>query len=157
MLVSSGGKAVRFAESDVRAMGRIARGVRGARLGPGQRVISLMIPDDQCQVLTVSAQGYGKRTRVEEFPRRGRGGQGVIAMQTSERNGELVGALQVADGDEIMLISDRGTLVRTSVSEVSVLSRNTQGVRLVRVRGEERLVGVARIEETDEAEDEPTS
>ncbi len=98
-------------------------------------------------VLTVSENGYGKRTNSEEFPLYGRGGQGVIGMQTSERNGKLVGAVQVSEGDEIMLISDRGTLVRTRVDEVSVLSRNTQGVRLIKLKSEEKLVGLERIEE----------
>ena len=150
ILVASSGKAARFSEADVRAMGRISRGVRGIRLAEGEEVISLIIPEPDCQVLTLSANGYGKRTRVEEFPCKGRGGQGVIAMQSSERNGDLVGAMQVADGDEIMLISDQGTLVRTRVSEVSILSRNTQGVRLIRLRGDEHLVGVGRIEEPEE-------
>lgn len=149
LLVTSGGKAARFDENDVRSMGRISRGVRGIKLAEGQEVISLIVPEDNHQILTVSAKGYGKRTNTDEFPCKGRGTQGVIAMQASERNGELVGALQVADGDEIMLISDQGTLVRTRVAEVSILSRNTQGVRLIRVRGEEKLVGLARIEETE--------
>jgi DNA gyrase subunit A len=101
------------------------------------------------QILTVSSNGYGKRTETGEFPRKGRGSQGVIAMQTSARNGELVGAMQVAEGDEIMLISDQGTLVRTRVAEVSVLGRITQGVRVIKVRGDEKLVGLARIEDSE--------
>jgi len=152
LLVTSGGKAARFDENDVRSMGRISRGVRGIRLAEGQEVISLIVPEEDHQILTVSANGYGKRTSTDEFPRKGRGTQGVIAMQASDRNGDLVGAMQVANGDEIMLISDQGTLVRTRVDEVSILSRNTQGVRLIRVRGEEKLVGLARIEETEEEE-----
>ena len=147
MLFSSSGKTIRFRETDVREMGRTARGVRGIRLQEGQQMIALIIPDDGKQVLTVSENGYGKRTSSEEFPLYGRGGQGVIGMQTSERNGKLVGAVQVSDGDEIMLISDRGTLVRTRVDEVSVLSRNTQGVRLIKLKSEEKLVGLERIEE----------
>jgi DNA gyrase subunit A len=153
MLFTSAGKAARFNENDVRAMGRTARGVRGVRLGDGQQVISLIIPEADHQVLTVSANGYGKRTDIDDFPVKGRGGQGVIAMQSSDRNGKLVGALQVSGQDEIMLISDQGTLVRTRVAEISVLGRNTQGVRLIRVRGEEQLVGVARIEESENAGD----
>jgi len=149
----SNGKAARFNENDVRPMGRTARGVRGIRLADAQEVISLIIPEPDHQILTLSTNGYGKRTDVAEFPCKGRGNQGVIAMQTSERNGGLVGALQVADGDEIMLISDQGTLVRTRVAEVSVLSRNTQGVRLIRLRGDEHLVGVGRIEEPEEIVD----
>ncbi len=152
MLVSSGGKAVRFREGDVRAMGRTARGVRGIRLGDGQRVISLMIPAEGGKVLTASANGYGKRTEVSEFPTKGRGNLGVIAMVTSERNGELVGAVQVFEGDELMLISNQGTLVRTRADEVSVLGRNTQGVRVIRTKEGESLVSVERIAETDEDE-----
>jgi DNA gyrase subunit A len=147
MLFSSSGKTIRFHETDVREMGRTARGVRGMRLQEGQQLIALIIPEDGRQVLTVSENGYGKRTHCEEFPVYGRGGQGVIGMQTSERNGRLVGAVQVSEGDEIMLISDRGTLVRTRVDEVSVLSRNTQGVRLIKLKSEERLVGLERVQE----------
>ncbi|MCK9502877.1 MAG: DNA gyrase subunit A [Porticoccaceae bacterium] len=153
ILVASSGKAARFDENDVRPMGRTARGVRGIRMAEGQEVIALIIPEAQHQILTVSSNGYGKRTETTEFPRKGRGNQGVIAMQTSERNGQLVGALQVSDSDEIMLISDQGTLVRTRVAEVSILGRITQGVRLIRVRGDEKLVGLARIEETDDGSD----
>ena len=108
----------------------------------------MVIPQEFGCVLTVSENGFGKRTDVTEFPAKGRGGQGVIAMQTSERNGALVGAVQVFDGEEIMLISDQGTMVRTRVDEVSVLSRNTQGVRLIKVKGSELLIGLERIEET---------
>jgi DNA gyrase subunit A len=151
MLFSSSGKTIRFRETDVREMGRTARGVRGIRLQEGQQMIALIIPEDSKQVLTVSENGYGKRTNSEEFPLYGRGGQGVIGMQTSERNGKLVGAVQVSEGDEIMLISDRGTLVRTRVDEVSVLSRNTQGVRLIKLKSEEKLVGLERIEEPDDS------
>ncbi|MFP6816674.1 MAG: DNA gyrase subunit A [Pseudomonadales bacterium] len=147
-LTSSSGKAARFKESDVRAMGRTARGVRGIRLTGNHRVISLIIPASDGYVLCASENGFGKRTPVAEFPVKGRGTQGVIAMQTSSRNGALVGAVQVFPGDEMMLISNRGTLVRTSVDEVSTQGRNTQGVRLIKLRGDERLVGVERIVET---------
>ncbi|MFI4886452.1 MAG: DNA gyrase subunit A [Steroidobacterales bacterium] len=153
MLVSSGGKAIRFAESEVRPMGREAAGVRGIKLGDGQEVIALIVvgqnegdSESRGCVLTASASGYGKRTPVEDFPMHGRGGQGVIAMQTSDRNGTTVAALQVASGQEIMLISSTGTLVRTGVDEVSQLGRNTQGVRLIRLSEGERLVGIERIE-----------
>jgi len=114
----------------------------------------MVIPVAGGNVLTVSENGYGKRTDVEEFPTKGRGNQGVIAMQVSERNGALVGAVQVFDGEEIMLISDQGTLVRTRVDEVSVLSRNTQGVRLIKLKEAENLVGVERIEESEAQEGE---
>lgn len=147
VLVSSEGKAVRFAESEVRAMGRTARGVRGIRLDEGQRLISLMIPKPEGRVLTVSENGYGKRTAISEFPVKGRGIRGVIGMQTSARNGKLVGAIQVVSGDQMMLISDQGTLVRCRTDEVSELGRNTQGVRAIRLKEGELLVNVARIEE----------
>jgi DNA gyrase subunit A len=149
MLLSSEGKAVRFKEGDVRAMGRTAKGVRGIKLDGDHSMISLIIPDEQGTVLTVSENGYGKRTATGEFPTKGRGTKGVIAMQTSERNGKLVGAVQVFDGDELMLISNQGTLVRTRTDEVSVLGRNTQGVRVIRCKDGEHLVGVERIEEPE--------
>ncbi|WP_075185498.1 DNA gyrase subunit A [Teredinibacter haidensis] len=152
MLLSSSGKAARFEEAQVRSMGRVSRGVRGIRMNEEHRVIAMLIPSDNGKVLTVSANGYGKRTEVSDFPTKGRGAQGVIAMQTSDRNGELVGATQVFDGDEIMMISDQGTLVRTRCDEISVLSRNTQGVRLIRVKDGEHIVGVERIaEQLDDA------
>ncbi len=153
MLVSTEGKVVRFKEGDVRAMGRTARGVRGIKLGENQRLISLMIPQPEGRVLTVSENGYGKRTHVDEFPTKGRGTQGVIGMQTSDRNGSLVGAIQVYDGNEMMLISDQGTLVRCRTDEVSELGRNTQGVRVIRLKDGEQLVGLARIEDSDEEDD----
>ena len=156
MLFSSEGKAVRFDENDVRPMGRTARGVRGIRLGEGHRMISLIIPQAGGKVLTVSENGYGKRTAIEEFPTKGRGNKGVIAMATSKRNGRLVGAVQVFDGDELMLISNQGTLVRTRTDEVSVLGRNTQGVRVIRTKEGEHLVGVERIDEPAENIDENT-
>ncbi len=149
MLFSSSGKAVRFKESDVRAMGRTAKGVRGIKLQDGQQMISLIIPAEDGKVLTVSQHGYGKRTEVTEFPTKGRGTQGVIAMQSSDRNGQLVGAVQVFEGDELMLISDQGTLVRTRSDEVSILGRNTQGVRVIRLKEGEKLVGVERIDEPE--------
>ncbi len=153
MLFSDTGKAVRFHEADVRQMGRTARGVRGMRLSPGAQVISLIIPGEESRILTVSENGYGKLTEVTEFPTKGRGTQGVISMQVTERNGAVVGAVQVWSGDEIMLISNRGTLVRTRTEEISVQSRNTQGVTLIRVADSEKLVGLARIEETDSDEE----
>lgn len=145
LLMSDGGKAVRFAEENVRKMGRTARGVRGIKLADGQKVVSLIIPEEGGTVLTASEKGYGKRTDITEFPTKGRGTQGVIGMVVNDRNGKLVGAVQVHDGHEIMLISDQGTLVRTRVSEVSTLGRNTQGVTLIKVQEGERLVGVAPI------------
>ena len=152
ILFSSGGKAARFTEKEVRPMGRASRGVRGIKLKDNHIVISMAIPVPGGKILTVSENGYGKRTNIEEFAIKGRGSQGVIAMQTTERNGDLVGAVQVLDTDEIMLISDQGTLVRTRVDEVSVLGRNTQGVRVIKVKGGEKLVGVERIEENEDTE-----
>jgi len=149
MLVSSSGKTIRFKESDVRAMGRTARGVRGVKMADGYSMISLIIPEEGKQILSVSENGYGKRTASEDFPIYGRGGQGVIGMQTSDRNGAVVGAVQVSESDEIMLISDKGTLVRTRVEEVSVQGRNTQGVRLIRLKDGEKLVGLEQVDEPE--------
>jgi DNA gyrase subunit A len=150
MLFSNEGKAVRFHESDVRCMGRTAMGVRGIRLGENASVVSLIVANPEAYVLTASANGFGKRTAVTEFPTHKRGGQGVIAMQTSDRNGELIGAVQVVDSDELMLISNQGTLVRTRISEVSVLSRNTQGVTLIKLGKEESLVRTVRVDEIED-------
>lgn len=154
MMFSDGGKVIRFKEKHVRTMGRTARGVRGMRLAEGQQIISMLIPEAEAQILTASERGYGKRTAMAEFPRRGRGGQGVIAMVSNERNGKLVGAVQVLDGEEIMLISDQGTLVRTRVSEVSSLGRNTQGVTLIKLAKDETLVGLERVQEPSADDDD---
>ena len=154
MLFSDAGKVLRFAESKVRTMGRTARGVRGMRLGKDQQLISMLIPEPGAQILTASERGFGKRTALGKFPRRGRGGQGVIAMVTSERNGKLVGAIQVQDGEEIMLISDQGTLVRTRVDEVSSSGRNTQGVTLIKLAKDETLVGLERVQEPTVVEED---
>jgi len=152
MLMSNAGKAVRFAEEHVRSMGRTARGVRGIKLQDDQSVVSLIIPQEGGTVLTASEKGFGKRTAVTEFPTKGRGTQGVIGMVINDRNGSLIGAVQVQESDEIMLISDQGTLVRTRVSEVSTLGRNTQGVTLIKVQEGEKLVGVAPILDADDDE-----
>ena len=133
-------------------MGRTARGVRGMRLQEGQRVIALLVPQAGGQVLFASENGYGKRTDVEDFPTKGRGTQGVIGMVVNERNGEVVGATQVFGSEDIMLISNQGTLVRTRVDEVSRLGRNTQGVTLIRVGEGEKLVGLEPIPELDDDE-----
>ncbi len=153
MLITSAGKAIRFNEETVRPMGRTARGVRGVKLGPGQTAISLIVVNDG-DVLTVTEKGYGKRTAMGDYPLHGRGGQGVISIQTSSRNGNVVGAELVHDDDELMLITNGGTLVRTRVNEVSIQGRNTQGVRLIRLSGDERLVGLDRIANlvTDDAD-----
>ncbi len=146
MLFASSGKAIRFAEQDVRPMGRTAAGVRGLKLGgPTDEVIALSIIGDG-PIVTATANGYGKLTPIEEHPVQGRGGQGVICIQTSERNGRLVGALQVSLEDELMLITSTGTMIRTPVSDISTMSRNTQGVRLIRLDDSDRLVGISRVE-----------
>ncbi len=152
MLFSSAGKVIRFKESDVRSMGRVSRGVRGIRLGEDQSVIAMILADEGC-VLTATENGYGKRTPIDDYPVYGRGGQGVIAIQSSERNGAVVGAVLVSDEDEIMLITNGGTLVRTRVAEVSTMGRNTQGVRLINLTNEEKLIGMERIAESDEGEE----
>ncbi|MFA6162510.1 MAG: DNA gyrase subunit A [Methylobacter sp.] len=155
LLFSSTGKAVCFNETDVRSMGRTASGVRGIRLQEGQKVISLIIATEGT-VLNITENGYGKRTRLEEFTCHKRGGQGLIAIQTSARNGAVVGAVLVNDNDEIMLITDGGTLVRTRVDGISVVGRNTQGVTIIRLDKKEKVIGVDRIEGLigDEDEDE---
>jgi DNA gyrase subunit A len=150
MLYSSSGKVIRFNESGVRAMGRTARGVRGIRLEDEHSMVDMIIPAEDGQILAVSENGYGKRTIVEDFPAKGRGGKGLIGIQASERNGSIVGAVQVFEGDEIMLISDKGTLVRTRTEEVSSQGRNTQGVRLIKLKEGETLIGVERVDEPEE-------
>ena len=152
MLFASGGKAVRFNEAAVRAMGRTARGVKGMVLAAGEHVISLLVPEKKF-ILSATENGFGKRTLVEEFASKGRGIKGVYSIQTSERNGAVVGTVQVDEGEEIMMISDGGTLVRTRVDEVSISSRNTQGVTLIRLGSGEKLVGIERVEES-ESQDE---
>ena len=164
MLFTNAGKVIRFAETDVRSMGRGASGVIGVRLAEGQTVVSMIIAqgennaeslgegvlegtsENKGDILTASANGYGKRTPLDDFPRHNRGGQGVIALQTTERNGLLVGAVRVLEDDELMLISDQGTLVRTPVAEISQVGRNTQGVTLIRLGKDEHLVQIERIQ-----------
>ncbi|WP_417656642.1 DNA topoisomerase (ATP-hydrolyzing) subunit A [Pseudidiomarina aestuarii] len=159
MLFSDAGKVVRFSEDQVRSMGRTATGVRGIRLEAGQRVVSLIVPrsepelgedETETAVLTVTENGYGKRTPISQYPAKSRATKGVVSIKVSERNGAVVGAMEVVANNQIMLISDRATLVRTRVSEVSVVGRNTQGVRLIRTTGDEKVVGMQRIDEIDE-------
>ncbi|OGT57046.1 MAG: DNA gyrase subunit A [Gammaproteobacteria bacterium RIFCSPHIGHO2_12_FULL_63_22] len=149
MLFASNGKAVRFAEGEVRSMGRTATGVRGMKLAKGESVKSMIVVDGDGDILTASENGFGKRTGQAEYPRKGRGTQGVIALQTSDRNGALVGAIQLTEQHEILLISDQGTLVRTRAAEVSQVGRNTQGVTLMRVAGDEKLIAVERLDVVD--------
>src|SRR5699024_8283909 len=147
MLFTNTGLVNRFSEEDVRSTGRGSRGVKGITLVEDQRVISMMLAEDEGVVLIATEHGYGKRTRIEEFAKRNRGGKGVIGIQTSERNGQIIVACIVEDEDEVMLISCNGVLVRTAVNEVSTLGRNTQGVRLIRLDEGDTLVGMTRIEE----------
>ncbi|MGA2189426.1 MAG: DNA gyrase subunit A [Steroidobacteraceae bacterium] len=145
LLFTSGGKAIRFAEDEVRAMGREAAGVRGVKLADEHRVNALIVAE-QGYILTASENGFGKLTPLEDFPRHGRGGQGVIALQVTDRNGRMIGALQVSVDDEIMLMSQAGVLVRTPVRDISVVGRNTQGVRLIRLEEGDQLSGLERID-----------
>ncbi|MBE9549688.1 MAG: DNA gyrase subunit A [Proteobacteria bacterium] len=156
MLFSSSGKCIRFNETDARPMGRQTRGVRGIKLKAKEKVMSMLVTTEG-DVLTATQRGYGKRTRLEEFSVQGRGGMGVIGIKTSKRNGCLVGAQLVLDEDDIMLISDNGTLVRTGVSDISILGRNTQGVTLIKVAENENLVGLARIESMAADDEEASS
>ena len=149
MLFSDAGKVVRFPESQVRSMGRTAKGVRGIRLTKEQKAISLIIMDskDTATILTATQNGYGKRTGIGDYPQKSRGGIGVISIQVTERNGPVVSAVAVKNDDEIMLISNQGTLIRTPVKDISVFGRNTQGVRLVNLNELEQLAGIERIVE----------
>lgn len=153
MLFSAYGKVVRFPENQVRSMGRTATGVRGINLADGDRVVSLIVPRGEGPILTVTQHGYGKRTAQAEYPTKSRATQGVISIKVSERNGEVVGAVQVDDCDQIMMITDAGTLVRTRVSEVSIVGRNTQGVTLIRTAQDEHVVGLQRVAEPVDDED----
>lgn len=151
MLFSDAGKVVRFSEDQVRPMGRTATGVRGIRLMDNEKVVSLIVPQGEGDILTATENGFGKRTPIGEYPAKSRATKGVVSIKVSERNGLVVGAIQVDESKEIMLISDQGTLVRTRASEVSTVGRNTQGVRLIRTAEDETVVGLQRI---DEIEDE---
>lgn len=162
MLFTDAGKVIRFSESKVRPMGRTARGVRGIRIEEGQAVKSLVVVHPEGTILTATENGYGKRTEIEEYRLSGRGGQGVISIQVTERNGKVVRSIQVTDSDEAMLITDKGTLVRFKVDELSIIGRNTQGVRLINVSAGELVVGMQKIQdigddEGDEMDDSDVS
>jgi len=154
MLFASNGKAVRFDEGAVRSMGRTATGVRGMRLAQGESVRSLIVIDGEGDILTASERGFGKRTGVAEFPKKGRGTQGVIALKTTERNGQLVGAIQLSDHHDVLLISDGGTLVRTPASAIAQVGRNTQGVTLMRLAADETLQAIERLDASLDADEE---
>lgn len=168
LLISDAGKASRFSENNIRMVGRTARGVRGMRLDKGQKVIALMVlpaaDDSTAQtlsessaILTCTINGYGKRTLIADFPRRNRGGKGVIAIKTSSRNGMVVSAHIVNEVDEVMLITDGGILIRTEIAEISIVGRNTQGVRLISLKNDEKLVSVSKVEDPDTDEQEAQS
>src|SRR5690606_22329626 len=146
LLFASNGKTVRFDENTVRSTGRTATGVRGMRLAKGEKVVSLIVREGEGEIRTATKRDYGKRTKLAEYPRKGRGTQGVIGIQCSERNGALVGAVQITEEHELMLISNQGTLVRTRAAEVARVGRNTQGVTLIRLPDDEKLVGLVRLE-----------
>jgi len=150
MLFSDAGKVVRFSEDQVRPMGRTATGVRGIRLMETEKVVSLIVPKGEGDILTATENGFGKRTPIEQYPAKSRATKGVVSIKVSERNGLVVGAIQVDESKEIMLISDQGTLVRTRASEVSTVGRNTQGVRLIRTAEDELVVGLQRIDELEQ-------
>ena len=150
MLVRDSGKAVFFNEKDARPLGRDTRGVKGITLEKDQSVISLIMPDNENQILTVSENGFGKRSKVDQFRKTKRGAKGVIAMQLSERNGKLIAANEVTENDQVILISNKGTLVRTKVSEISIIGRNTQGVRVIKLKSNELLNGMALTMENDD-------
>ncbi|MCC5854981.1 MAG: DNA gyrase subunit A [Idiomarina sp.] len=155
LLFSDAGKVVRFHEDHVRSMGRTATGVRGMRIPDDQRIVSLIVPrGEDSAILTVTENGYGKRTPLADYPAKSRATMGVVSIKVSERNGAVVGALEVVSGEHLMLISNRGTLVRTRVDEVSQVGRNTQGVTLIRTGSDEVVVGIARIAEMDEEDSE---
>ena len=154
LLASSSGKLIRFSESHVRPMGRTARGVRGIKLKKGEKLISLMLGDPSKTILCVSENGFGKKTNLDDFPSHNRGGQGVISMKTSERNGVMVSSTLVEDDDGIMLISDKGTMIRTSVEQVPTLSRNTQGVKIITPKGGEKLIECVTIPKEDDEDDD---
>lgn len=156
MLFTDAGKVVRFSETKVRCMGRTASGVRGVRLQDGQRVVSLVVAKEG-DILTATERGYGKRTAIDEYRISGRGGQGVISIHVNDRNGKVVGAIQVMPDDEVMLISDKGTLVRVPVAEISLIGRNTQGVRLIQLGEGEALVSLERIANMAETSEEPVA
>ena len=147
-LASRSGKAIRFKETDVRPMGRSTRGVKGMNIGKEDKVISIIKVNPESNLLTLSENGYGKRTNISEFGGQKRGGKGVIALNTSDRNGMMVAAAQVLDGDEVMLIGNKGTLIRTQVDQISVIGRNTQGVKVVSTREDEKLVDAVGFKES---------
>jgi DNA gyrase subunit A len=154
LLVSRDGKAIRFAEMDVRQMGRTASGVRGIRLEDDNEVVGVVVVDSDASILTVTENGYGKRSSADEYPVRHRGGKGVFTIKASERNGKIVGAMQVSDADEIMMITDGGKIIRITMEHMRVIGRNTQGVRMFKLAPEEKVVAMDMVAESLASEDE---
>ena len=151
MLFSNSGKSIRFKESDARPMGRVSQGVRGMRIDKDQKIISLVVLEEG-NILVATENGYGKQTLKDEFSIQKRGGKGVIAIQTSDRNGNLIGAKQVSTGDEVMFISTSGNLIRTRTDDISIIGRNTQGVRLIRLSEDDNLLGMEKVISEDDEE-----
>jgi len=149
-LGSTMGKSIRFHESNVRPSGRVARGVRGLSLGKDDRVVGMEVLSHGQKLFTATENGYGKRTSIDEYPLQRRGAKGVITIKTSKRNGQVVAILLVDDDDDLMLMADTGKLIRMSVSQISVISRNTQGVKIIGLLGEEKVAGVARLAEKED-------
>lgn len=158
LLASSNGKSIRFHEDDCRAQGRVSQGVKGISLEEGESVIGMEIIDDNSEILTVTARGYGKRSSAEEYRKQSRGGKGILAMKLTEKTGEIMGILPVTDKDDLMIITDKGQVIRTKISGISLLGRNTQGVRLINVKPDEKVVAVEKIAEAeDDSSDGETS
>ncbi len=158
LLASSAGKSIRFHEDECRAQGRVSQGVKGMSLDEGEEVIGMEIIDDNSEILTVTSRGYGKRSAAEEYRKQSRGGKGILAMKLTEKTGEIMGILPVTDKDDLMIITDKGQVIRTKISGISLLGRNTQGVRLINVKPDEKVVAVEKIAESDEetSEGEPS-
>ncbi len=150
LLASSGGKSIRFHEDDCRAQGRVSQGVKGMSLEDDEYVIGMEIIDEKSEILTVTARGYGKRSSAEEYRKQSRGGKGILAMKLTEKTGEIMGILPVTDKDDLMIITDKGQVIRTKISGISLLGRNTQGVRLINVKPDEKVVAVEKIAEAEE-------
>jgi DNA gyrase subunit A len=150
LLASSGGKSIRFHEDDCRAQGRVSQGVKGMSLEEGEEVIGMEVIDEKSEILTVTARGYGKRSSAEEYRQQSRGGKGILAMKLTEKTGHIMGILPVSDKDDLMIITDKGQVIRTKISGISLLGRNTQGVRLINVKPDEKVVAVEKIVDPDE-------
>jgi DNA gyrase subunit A len=157
LLASSAGKSIRFHEDDCRAQGRVSQGVKGMSLDDGEEVIGMEVIDDKSEILTVTSRGYGKRSAAEEYRQQSRGGKGILAMKLTEKTGEIMAILPVTDKDDLMIITDKGQVIRTKISGISLLGRNTQGVRLINVKPDEKVVAVEKIIDPDDDSNEGES